>query len=69
MTVGQKGEEAADLEGMAEHAIAYSDDGRGVQSEEMMEALMLRAKALGKIVVAHCEDNSLLRGGYIHYGE
>ena len=69
LTVGQMGEVAADLEGMAEHAIAYSDDGRGVQSAEMMEALMYRAKALGKIVVAHCEDNSLLRGGYIHDGE
>ena len=69
LTVGQKGEVAADLEGMAEHAIAYSDDGRGVQSAEMMEQLMQRAKALGKIVVAHCEDNSLLRGGYIHDGE
>ncbi len=69
LTVGQKGQEAADLEGMAKHAIAYSDDGRGVQSADMMEHLMLRAKALGKIVVAHCEDNSLLRGGYIHDGE
>ena len=69
LTVGQKGEVAADLEGMAEHAIAYSDDGRGVQSAEMMEQLMQRAKALGKIVVAHCEDNALLRGGYIHDGE
>ena len=69
LTVGQMGEAAADLEGMAEHAIAYSDDGRGVQSADMMEALMKRAKALGKVVVAHCEDNSLLRGGYIHDGE
>ena len=69
LTVGQRGEVAADLEGMAPYAIAYSDDGRGVQSTEMMEALMKRAKALGKVVVAHCEDNSLLRGGYIHDGE
>ena len=68
LTVGQRGEQAADLEGMAEHAIAYSDDGRGVQSAEMMQALMQRAKALGKVVVAHCEDNALLRGGYIHDG-
>jgi dihydroorotase len=69
LTVGQRGEVAADLEGMAPYAIAYSDDGRGVQSTEMMEALMKRAKALGKVVVAHCEDNSLLRGGYIHDGD
>ena len=69
LTVGQMGKEAADLEGMAADAIAYSDDGRGVQSSGMMEALMKRAKALGKIVVAHCEDNALLRGGYVHDGE
>ena len=67
LTVGEKGQTPADLEGM-EEAIAFSDDGRGVQSEEMMRELMTRAKALGKIVVAHCEDNSLLRGGYIHDG-
>ena len=69
LTVNEAGETAADLEGMAPYVIAYSDDGRGVQSEEMMRDLMKRAKALGKIVVAHCEDNSLLRGGYIHDGE
>ncbi len=50
-------------------AFAFSDDGRGVQSEEMMESAMLKAKELNKIVVAHCEDNSLLKGGYIHDGE
>ena len=49
--------------------IAFSDDGRGVQSDDMMRQAMLRAKALGKMIVAHCEVNSLLRGGYIHDGE
>ncbi len=68
ITVGQKGEELADLEGMAENVIAFSDDGRGVQSDEMMRQAMLRAKALGKMIVAHCEVNSLLHGGYIHDG-
>ena len=68
ITVREKGEELADMENM-ERAIAFSDDGRGVQSEEMMRAAMLKAKALGKIIVAHCEDNSLLRGGYIHDGD
>ncbi|MBR6554353.1 MAG: dihydroorotase [Clostridia bacterium] len=68
ITVGEKGETMADLEGMAENVVAFSDDGRGVQSREMMKEAMLRAKALGKIIVAHCEDNSLLRGGYIHDG-
>jgi len=69
ITVGEKGEELADLEGMAHDVIGFSDDGRGVQSDGMMREAMLRAKALGKMIVAHCEDNSLLRGGYIHDGE
>ena len=68
LTVGQMGEEMADLDGMAADAIAFSDDGKGVQNEEMMRDLMIRAKKLGKTVVAHCEDNSLLYGGYIHDG-
>ena len=69
ITVEQKGEQLADLEGMARDVIAFSDDGRGVQSEELMRQAMLKCKELGKILVAHCEDNSLLRGGYIHDGE
>ena len=68
ITVGEKGETLADLEGMAEDCFAFSDDGKGVQSEEMMREAMRRAKALGKVIVAHCEDESLLRGGYIHDG-
>ncbi len=68
ISIGEKGEKISDLEGMANNVIAFSDDGRGVQSEEMMLEAMKRAKALGKIIVAHCEDNSLLRGGYIHDG-
>ena len=68
LTVNEAGAVMADLDGMAPDAIAFSDDGRGVQDENMMRDLMLRAKRLGKIVVAHCEDNSLLRGGYIHDG-
>ena len=68
ITVGEKGETLADLAGMAERVCAFSDDGRGVQSREMMERAMTEAKALGKIIAAHCEDNSLLNGGYIHDG-
>ena len=68
ITIGQKGESLADLDGMAENVIAFSDDGRGVQNDDMMRKAMLRAKALGKMIVAHCEVNSLLRGGYIHDG-
>ncbi len=69
ITVNEAGETLADLEGMAPDVIAFSDDGRGVQSEEMMREAMKRAKALGKMIVAHCEENSLLRGGYIHDGD
>ena len=69
ITVGQRGETIADLEDMAEDVIAFSDDGKGVQSDDKMRAAMLRAKSLGKMIVAHCEVESLLRGGYIHDGE
>ena len=69
ITVGQNGKELSDMEGMAKNAIAFSDDGRGVQSEDMMRAAMQKAKMLGKMIVAHCEVNSLLHGGYIHDGE
>ena len=69
ITVGEKGEEIADLEGMAPNVLGFSDDGRGVQSDDMMRAAMLRAKALNLPIVAHCEVNDLLRGGYIHDGE
>ncbi len=69
ITVGEKGEVLADLEGMAPHVKGFSDDGRGVQSDEMMRSAMRRAKALDLPIVAHCEVNSLLRGGYIHDGE
>ena len=69
ITVNEAGGELSDMEGLAPLAIAFSDDGRGVQSEDMMREAMKRAKALGKMIVAHCEDNSLLGGGYIHDGE
>jgi len=69
ITIGQRGKELADLEGMAPKALSFSDDGHGVQDDDMMRAAMLKAKSLGKIITAHCEDNSLLRGGYIHDGE
>ena len=69
ITKGSQGCELSDMEAIAPMVAAFSDDGRGVQSEEMMLAAMHKAKSLGKMIVAHCEDNSLLRGGYIHDGE
>ena len=68
ITRGQQGEELADFDAIADHVIAFSDDGRGVQSESMMRQAMEYAKQRGKLIVAHCEDNSLLHGGYIHDG-
>ncbi len=69
ITIGEKGEELADLEALAPQVIGFSDDGRGVQSDDLMREAMKRAKALNKPIVAHCEVNELLRGGYIHDGE
>lgn len=68
ITMGEQGEALADLEGMAPYVCAFSDDGRGVQDRDRMKAAMQKAKALGKIIAAHCEANDLLRGGYIHDG-
>ncbi len=69
ITVGQLGSELSAMEDMADKVIGFSDDGRGVQSEETMLLAMQKAKKLGKIISAHCEDNSLLFGGYIHDGD
>ena len=68
VSVGEKGERLADLDGLAPGVIAFSDDGRGVQSESLMREAMMQCRRLGKILAAHCEDNSLLHGGYIHNG-
>ena len=68
ISVGEKGERLADLDGLAPGVIAFSDDGRGVQSESLMREAMMQCCRLGKILAAHCEDNSLLHGGYIHDG-
>lgn len=69
ITVGEKGDKLANFKELANYVIAFSDDGHGVQSEEMMLDAMRQAKELNKMIVAHCEENSLLNGGYIHDGE
>ncbi len=69
ITTGEKGETLSDMESLAPLAVAFSDDGKGIQGREMMKSAMLKAKSLGKIIAAHCEDNSLLNGGYIHLGK
>ena len=68
ITVKQMGEELVPMEALADRVIAFSDDGKGIQSRDRMREAMLRAGKLNKLIVAHCEDNSLLRGGYIHDG-
>lgn len=67
ITKSQLGETLCDFSALKD-AVAFSDDGKGVQNPEMMEKAMLSAKASGRIIAAHCEDNSLLDGGYIHDG-
>lgn len=69
LTVGEKGEELAEIEELAPHVVGFSDDGKGVQSEDMMREAMTRVKACGKVIAAHCEVNALLDGGYIHDGD
>ena len=68
ITVGERGEVLAELEALSAEVVAFSDDGRGVQGDRIMRSAMLQAKRLGKLIAAHCEDNRLLRGGYIHQG-
>ena len=69
ITLGEQGQTLAELEELAPYVVAFSDDGKGVQDPAMMEAAMVRAKALGKMIVAHCEDERLLHRGYIHDGD
>jgi len=69
ITAGERGEVLSHMAAMAPYVAGFSDDGRGVQSPDMMRAAMLEAKRLGKLIAAHCEDNSLLKGGYIHDGQ
>ena len=69
ITKNQEGKELCDFDALKDNCFAFSDDGKGVQSTELMEKAMIMAKQLDKIIVAHCEDNSLLKGGYIHDGE
>ena len=68
ITVNEAGEVLSDMDGMAGRAVAFSDDGHGVQSDAVMGAAMEKARALGRLIAAHCEDNRLLRGGCVHDG-
>lgn len=69
VTVGQNGNVLSDMQALSDYVVAFSDDGKGIQNEEIMLEAMNAARKAGKTVVAHCEDNSLLCGGYIHKGE
>jgi dihydroorotase len=70
-TITRKGNgksELSDMDDLADFTIAYTDDGKGVQTQELMLEAMEKARNLDKIIVAHCEDETLLKGGYIHDG-
>ena len=69
ITVNEDGKELSDMDVLAPKVIAFSDDGKGIREEDMMRKAMIKAKSLGKMIVAHCEDKSLIHGGYIHDGE
>lgn len=70
ITIGQRGEgELVDFESLAAKVGGFSDDGRGVQSAELMREAMVQAAKVGRPIVSHCEVESLLHGGYIHAGE
>ncbi len=69
ITIGQNGKELSDIKGISKLAAAFSDDGRGVQNEEMMTLAMESVKKTDKLIAAHCEMNSLLNGGYIREGK
>ena len=68
ISMGEQGQMLSDMEAMAPYVIGFSDDGKGVQKEGLMAKAMEKAQALGKIIAAHCEEESLLNGGYIHDG-
>ena len=68
ITLERKGLEPVDLEALKGRCVAFSDDGSGVQKDEVMLEAMRRAAELDCILAAHCEDNTLLHGGYIHDG-
>lgn len=69
ITIERKGRELVDMEALRQYAVAFSDDGSGVQDSGMMRNAMKKAAELDVLIAAHCEDNNLLRGGYIHDGE
>ena len=61
ITKGEKGLALSDLEDMAPFVCGFSDDGRGVDSASLMREAMERAKALGKVISAHCEDGTQIK--------
>ena len=69
ITIGQKGQVLSDFDRLKDKVIAFSDDGKGVQNQEMISLAMQKAKQLNKVLVCHCEDEKYLNGGYIHQGD
>jgi len=70
ITMNQDGRsQLSDMEALAPYVCAFTDDGKGVQTGFLMRNAMEKAKVLNKLIVAHCEDESLLNGGSIHDGK
>ena len=66
ITKGRKGDDLVDYASLAPMVAGFSDDGNGVQDEATMLRAMKGIAATGKILAAHCEVDSLVRGGYVH---
>ena len=60
ITEGENGTRLTPMDRLSS-AIAFTDDGRGVMSDELMEQAMRTARRLGKLIVAHCEDENYPR--------
>jgi dihydroorotase len=69
ITMAQQGKALVDMRVLSPYVAGFSDDGRGVQQTEMMKSAMKMARSVGALIAAHCEVESLLKGGYIHDGE
>lgn len=69
LSVGEQGRELSDIEDIACDAVAFSDDGRGLADDGLMRSAMLRVKACGRLIAAHCEDMTVIGGANIHDGK
>lgn len=68
-TKGLKGESLSEMGDMVLHgAVAFTDDGRGVQNSGVMRRVMDYAKMFNKVVMSHCQDEDLVGPGQVNEG-